>query len=203
MTLQEILEVTTTEFKALSPERQRGYVQFLSMQANGRMSQLENSGLSILSYAYADAQESGGRFSSKGKDARQLKSEFIRVKKFLNAESSTIRGTVKTSIKPIETATGESLADKERRKMAEDFAKKLKTQMRGTVLKIDNKNAALWKMVDKARELGAESFATSSELIQEAFNAVSNPHFIDVEDAEDYIDRIAQEIAKRAKEAAL
>lgn len=203
MTLQEILNVTTSEFKALTPERQRGYVQFLSMQANGRMSQLESSGLSVLSYAYADAQESGGRFSSKGKDARQLKSEFIRVKKFLNSESSTIRGTVSTTMKPIETATGESYTDKERRKMAEEFAAQLKTQMRGTVLKIDNKNKALWKMVDKARELGAESYATSSELIQEAFNAVSNPHFIDVEDAEDYINRMAQEIAKRAKEATL
>lgn len=203
MTLQEILNVTTTEFKTLSPERQRGYVQFLSMEANKRMTQIENANLEPLSYAYIDAKESGGRFSSKGKDPKELKSEFIRAKKFLKSESSTVTGAVNTTMKPIETAMGRKYDKKERRKIAGELAAEVNELNRSAFSDIDTFFSALWKIVEKARELGAEAYAKSNELIQMAYKAVMNPKFLPGEDIDDYVDRIAQEITERLKEVRL
>lgn len=59
--------------------------------ANRRLRNLEKAGLTS-SFAYERAVKSGGKFSVRGKDKRQLLKELSRIEDFLSMKSSTVRG---------------------------------------------------------------------------------------------------------------
>lgn len=74
--------------------------------ANKRLARLEKSNLTD-SPAYAKLVDSKGnpRFSVKGLDHNQLQSEMSKVKKFVQAKTSTVRG-INTTLKDMATNTG-------------------------------------------------------------------------------------------------
>lgn len=68
----------------------RAVVTRLSSAANKRIQRIEDKG--ITTPATREAERGGGRFSAKGKNLNQLRSEYKRVKSFLKSETSTLKG---------------------------------------------------------------------------------------------------------------
>ena len=74
----------------------RAEIRKLTAKANKRLDRLEKNGLES-SPAYQKWLADGEvRFSVKGKDHNQLQKEVARLKRFLNSETSTVRGVNKT-----------------------------------------------------------------------------------------------------------
>ena len=74
----------------------RAEIRKLTAKANKRLARLENNGLES-SPAYQKWLADGEvRFSVKGKDHNQLQKEVARLKRFLNSETSTVRGVNRT-----------------------------------------------------------------------------------------------------------
>ena len=77
-------------------ELDRAEIRKLTATANKRLARLEKNGLES-SPAYQKWLADGEvRFSVKGKDHNQLQKEVARLKRFLNSETSTVRGVNKT-----------------------------------------------------------------------------------------------------------
>lgn len=83
----------------------RAEIRKLTAKANKRLARLEKNGLES-SPAYQKWLADGEvRFSVKGKDHNQLQKEVARLKRFLNSETSTVRGVNKT-LKEMAANTG-------------------------------------------------------------------------------------------------
>lgn len=81
------VKVASDEYKALKKEVSR-----MASMANKRLTRLENNELTHLP-SYKSWEEHGSiRFSVKGKTHQQLQSEYWRLKNFLDAKTSTVRG---------------------------------------------------------------------------------------------------------------
>ena len=76
----------------------------LTSLANKRIARLESNGLTD-SPAYKAYIETGGKFGVRGKDHNQLQSEVARLKKFIESETSTVKGVTKT-LKEMASNTG-------------------------------------------------------------------------------------------------
>ena len=76
----------------------------LTSLANKRIARLEANGLTD-SPAYKAYIETGGKFGVRGKDHNQLQSEVARLKKFIESETSTVKGVTKT-LKEMASNTG-------------------------------------------------------------------------------------------------
>ena len=76
----------------------------LASLANKRIARLEANGLTD-SPAYKAYIETGGKFGVRGKDHNQLQSEVARLKKFIESETSTVKGVTKT-LKEMASNTG-------------------------------------------------------------------------------------------------
>lgn len=76
----------------------------LASVANKRVSRLERNSLKD-SPAYQAYLETGGKFSVKGKSYNEVQAEVSRLKKFLNSETSTVRGANRT-LKDMAANTG-------------------------------------------------------------------------------------------------
>ena len=95
MSYKYILENTPADISTLSEKELRSRVRELADVANKRMKryeQAEQAGRASYSHAYERAVQSGGRFSTKGKNTNDLRAEYKRVYKYLTAETSTRRG---------------------------------------------------------------------------------------------------------------
>lgn len=103
------------DYKALKQEVSR-----LASMANKRLVRLENNGFED-SPAYKQWIESGGeKFSVRGKDYNALQKELARVRQFVNAKTSTIRGA-QSVLKAIAANTGANFKGKELWAQASNF----------------------------------------------------------------------------------
>lgn len=92
----------------------------LASMANKRLVRLENNGFED-SPAYRQWIESGGeKFSVRGKDYNALQKELARVRQFVNAKTSTIRGA-QSVLKAIAANTGANFKGKELWAQASNF----------------------------------------------------------------------------------
>lgn len=92
----------------------------LASMANKRLVRLENNGFED-SPAYKHWIESGGKkFSVRGKDYNELQKELARVRQFVNAKTSTIRGA-QSVLKAIAANTGANFKGKELWAQASNF----------------------------------------------------------------------------------
>ena len=92
----------------------------LASMANKRLVRLENNGFED-STAYKQWIESGGeKFSVRGKDYNALQKELARVRQFVNAKTSTIRGA-QSVLKAIAANTGANFKGKELWAQASNF----------------------------------------------------------------------------------
>lgn len=76
----------------------------LASMANKRIQRLESNGLTD-SPAYKSYIETGGKFGVRGKDHNQLQAEVARLRKFIEAETSTVKGVTNT-LKEMASNTG-------------------------------------------------------------------------------------------------
>lgn len=91
MTVQEVLSLSSSEIAKLNRKELARVTKVLTDAANKRLKRLETA-FGDASRAYQRAQESGGRFSTGGKNQGQLQSEFKRARSFLTSKSSTVSG---------------------------------------------------------------------------------------------------------------
>lgn len=111
------IKAFSSDYKRLKSEVSR-----LASMANKRLRRLENNGFED-SPAYKRWVESGGeKFSVRGKDYNQLQKELARVREFVNAKTSTIRGAQQV-IKAIAANTGADFKGKELWAQASNFFK--------------------------------------------------------------------------------
>ena len=89
MTTKQILNMGISDFNRMDRRELSKAVSTLASTANKRIASLRKSG--VASSAYNKAM-SGGRFGAKGKNVQQLRGEFVRVRSFLTAETSTVKG---------------------------------------------------------------------------------------------------------------
>ena len=89
-TTKEIGESSIADVNSWDRRTAARAVRRLADTANKRIRQFEKAG--IESPAYLNVMKSGGKFSTKGKDVNQLRSEFIRARNFLNMKTSTKKG---------------------------------------------------------------------------------------------------------------
>lgn len=92
MSLKSLTDLSERELSSLSHRDLSKVVSRLSQVANKRLTRLSKS--DVFSPAYEGFRRRGeGRFTTKNKTDFDLKKEFLRVKDFLNMETSTIHGS--------------------------------------------------------------------------------------------------------------
>lgn len=89
----------TDNIKAMRKEASR-----LASLANKRVARLERNELKD-SPAYKQYIESGGKFGVKGKDYNQVQQELSRLRRFIDSQTSTVKGTI-DNLKTIAANTG-------------------------------------------------------------------------------------------------
>lgn len=94
LSIQDILDMDWKEINKLSLEEMKKLSMRLNSAANKRLRRVEASGEERWSPAYQAVQQSGGDFSVKGKTTKaEIKAELQRAGSFLNAKTSSVRGT--------------------------------------------------------------------------------------------------------------
>lgn len=87
---QDILNLDYDVFISLDAKDLAKVTSRLVSSANKRIRRMEEKGLE--SPAYQNMKRSGGNFSVAGKDLNQLRSEYMRVKNFMNSRTSSLKG---------------------------------------------------------------------------------------------------------------
>lgn len=103
MTVEEILNL---DMRTLNQQQIRAASSRLASAANKRIGRLAEKGL--YTKATERALKGGGRFSVRGKDAKEVREEYRRARSFLKSKQSTVKGAAKTV---------EALAQKDANKM--------------------------------------------------------------------------------------
>lgn len=91
--VKDILSMDVSEFNKLGLKDMQKITGRLVSAGNKRLRRAEEKGITSPAFAYIE--NSGGYFSTKGKNLNQLRAEFVRAKNFLEAETSTIKGAEK------------------------------------------------------------------------------------------------------------
>lgn len=99
----DLAKLNLTDLKALT--------QRLVSASNKRLKRLESSNVGDYSTALQRRKKSVGRFSTKGKNINELRSEFRKAKNFLQSKTSTIVGTRKTINTISKKITGSGLGE--------------------------------------------------------------------------------------------
>lgn len=89
----QLLKLSGTQLNKLSRKELAQVVSRLGSTANKRLRRFEKKDTSSPATEYV--KRTGGKFSVKGKNVESLKKEYLRVKGFLEAETSTITGAKK------------------------------------------------------------------------------------------------------------
>lgn len=158
--------------------RLKAEVSRLASMANKRIVRLENNGLQE-SPAYKKWVEDGGaKFSVRGKDYNQLQQELARVRTFVNAKTSTVRGLNRTL-----------------KEMAENTGIKY-----GSVKELQNKAKNFFELAQKIENYLRQTENSASAIgyrpIWEAINSYVEQEKINLGDADLDISRLTQEISK-------
>ena len=108
----DLLSISLREFMGLSKPQLRAVVSRLSDTANKRIKALQSRQLP--SMALYSVQDSGGKFSTRGKDMDALQAEYMRVKDFLVQPTSTVTGAraaIAETEKALRDVYGEDIPD--------------------------------------------------------------------------------------------
>lgn len=103
MKVKEILQLSDVQINKMSRRELAQVTSILSSAANKRISRIEKAG--VTSPAVANVKRHDGKFSVKGKNTNQLRSEFARARNFMQNATSSVRGA-KQSAKQIEKNLG-------------------------------------------------------------------------------------------------
>lgn len=125
--VKDILNMDIRDFMNYDTRQMRQIVQTLASAANKRLKDFDLKGLESPATRYV--KDSGGKFSTKGKNLNNLRNEFARVKAFLQSETGSVRGY---------------------RKVQRDTINELKRQ--GVNLSESNWNA-FWKMYERLKQV--------------------------------------------------
>lgn len=158
--------------------RLKAEVSRLASMANKRIVRLENNGLQE-SPAYKKWVEDGGaKFSVRGKDYNQLQQELARVRTFVNAKTSIVRGLNRTL-----------------KEMAENTGIKY-----GSVKELQSKAKNFFELAQKIENYLRQTENSASAIgyrpIWEAINSYVEQEKINLGDADLDISRLTQEISK-------
>lgn len=110
---KQLSDLSLGEFSRLTRSELSQVVSRLSSTANKRLKTLEQ--MEVPSPALRSVQKSGGRFGAKGKSLSELRSEYMRLRRFLGAKTSTKRGFIKVE-KEFMKRIGRTEIDEEVRK---------------------------------------------------------------------------------------
>lgn len=116
---KELLEKDYSEIASMSRSELAKTVKTLSAVANKRLNRLEQSGQFKNSFVYDNAVREG-RFSSGGKLQGQLQREYMRLKNFLQAKTSTVKGAREVRHR-VEKRAGVSLSDNQNKEMWQKY----------------------------------------------------------------------------------
>lgn len=86
----ELLNMSSGDVSNLTRSQLAQVVSRIASAANKRIRGLQEAG--IETPAYERVTESGGKFSTKGKNLNQLRSEYLRAKQFMDAKTSSVSG---------------------------------------------------------------------------------------------------------------
>lgn len=96
-----LLNISLREFAGLTKTQLRQVVSRIADTANKRLARVLGSKYESL--AARQAMESGGKFSTRGKDLEELRAEYMRVRDFLKSPTSTIKGARAAENEAIQT----------------------------------------------------------------------------------------------------
>ena len=166
----------TDNIKAMRKEASR-----LASLANKRVARLERNELKD-SPAYKQYIESGGKFGVKGKDYNQVQQELSRLRRFIDSQTSTVKGTI-NNLKAMAANTG----------IQYDNLKDLKT-----------KSAKFFELAGKVeqylRSVDDMASAVGYQKIWEAINEYTDKARIDLGDSERDIDSMIADVTTAIKE---
>lgn len=95
--IADLVKIKPADFADLPIAHQREIVSKLASAGNKRLKSLKTKGID--NSAVMRVNLSGGKFSTKGKDANALTKELERAKRFLKSEQSTVKGWERTQAK--------------------------------------------------------------------------------------------------------
>ena len=104
MNIKDILEYDWDDIRKMKRSELGKAVTQLSSAANKRIKRFREAG--VTSPAVSEERMFLERFSGKGKNLNQLRSEYVRLKEFLQSETSTLRGWNKVVKETTETLQG-------------------------------------------------------------------------------------------------
>ena len=166
----------TDNIKAMRKEASR-----LASLANKRVARLERNELKD-SPAYKQYIESGGKFGVKGKDYNQVQQELSRLRRFIDSQTSTVKGTI-NNLKAMAANTGIQYKN----------LKDLKT-----------KSAKFFELAGKVeqylRSVDDMASAVGYQKIWEAINEYTDKARIDLGDSERDIDSMIADVTTAIKE---
>lgn len=88
VSVQDILSISPSEFNRMSESELRWTVGRLVSAGNKRLRTFENREESSPAYRYV--MDNGGKFTTRGKNLNQLRSEYVRAKNFFESETGTV-----------------------------------------------------------------------------------------------------------------
>lgn len=176
----------------LNAKELRAEVSKLASMANKRLQRLENGGLTD-SPAYKKWFEDGGaKFGVRGKNHNQVQQEFARLRRFINSETSTIRG-INSTLKEMASNTGIKYTDmKDLRSKANQFFE-LASKVEQYLRTVDDMASAIgyqriWEAINQYVEVEKINLGDSEQdidsmvnLITEAIKGVENKKIIGAE----------------------
>lgn len=171
--LQNIMRKKENKIKQLKREASR----YVSL-ANKRLKRLESNGLKTSPAYQLYLKEGGEKFSVKGKNYNQLVSEIARLRNFINAKTSTVRGA-NNYLKDIAKITGI------------DYSSLKDLRM---------KSANFFRVADMVEQYLRTSYDMASAIgyqkIWESINQYVKDNQIDLANAEKDIEKVSAEISK-------
>lgn len=102
--IKDLTNISIDTFNKMGESELRNVVQRLASAGNKRLNRFQRAGESSPATNYI--QQSGGKFSTKGKGLNQLRSEYSRLKDFLSSKTST-----RTGWREVKKETAESLRE--------------------------------------------------------------------------------------------
>lgn len=109
LSIDDIMNKDWNDLAKLNLADLKALTQRLVSASNKRLKRLESSNVGDYSSALQGRKKSGGRFSTKGKNINELRSEFRKAKTFLKSKTSTITGTRKVINTMSKKITGSGL----------------------------------------------------------------------------------------------
>jgi hypothetical protein len=176
---KQLLDMSPTKIGNLGERELRSMVTRLSSAANKRVRSLEK--LPFESPALKEVGKEGGRFSGKGKTQSQLISEYQRIKKFMEGETSTVKGARQFQ-KQVEADLSERFGQER------DFFENME----------DDTKTRFWNLFNELRP-----YADALGIVATDFVAVVNDaieQFEDYDEAHEYITQRLNDLYEEKKE---